>query len=1295
MPAPLPLIQPEQLLQRDLAWLMRRRAQLKSFRGAADKVQRLHEELLGRLSQAQLAFEQRAQSRPLSAPLPDLPISAHAESIITAIKEHQVVIVAGETGSGKSTQLPQLCLAAGRGLRGLIGCTQPRRIAARAVARRVAEEMDSELGQAVGFQVRFNDRVSANSYVKFMTDGILLAEIHRDRTLDHYDTLIIDEAHERSLNIDFLLGYLRQLLTRRPDLKIIITSATIDTERFADHFSNAPIITVEGRGFPVETRYQAPLESEDLARQVKRAVDTVSRIDRRGDILVFLPGEREIFQVSRLLRQSSLSHTEVLPLYARLPSASQDQIFRPGTGRRIVLATNVAETSLTVPGIRFVIDSGLARISRYAAHSRVLRLPVEPVSQASCNQRAGRCGRIGPGTCIRLFDEADFLARPEYTEPEIQRASLVGVLLEMLALKLGEPEDFPFVDPPPRRLLGEAWQTLVELGAIDNERNLTAVGSQLARLPVDARHGRMLIEAVERGALAETLVLVAALSVADVRDRPLEHQQAADQAHQQFVVPESDFLTVLKLWQWWQDCRGEHSRSQADKHARKQFLAPQRLHEWGQLHGQLSQIAREEGWKPGKPGRADEPSKGQEKKDQAIHRSLLAGLLGMIGQHEESGEYHGARGHKFRIFPGSVLARRQPGWVMAGELVETGRTYARMVAPVKPEWLEQQAAHLIKRRVFDPHWDRRSGRVMGYEQVSLHGLVLVEKRRVHYGPHDPAGARALLIRHALVRGEIHTRAEFLQRNERLREELAEHEHKRRRRDVLAAEAELEAFFNQRLPAGIFTTKAFARWYEGLKPADRDRLLYDRATLLRDDAPLAGQDAFPDHLAIGAEHFGLVYQFEPSSERDGVTLRCPLHLINRLDAGRLEWLVPGLLHEKITALIASLPKSKRRSLIPAAEYARAAVEALGRPEGRLLERLGQELARMSGLVIETADFKPDKLPRHLFFLIQVRDDEGKVLGESRDLQDLLDRFADRARREFMARQADQWQLDGLRPEDFDSLPESVTTRGGHQAWPALVDQGRQAGVRLYDTRPEAITAHRDGLAALVRSSLADKLKYLGKNPGLSRQAQLAWTRMEDISGLAQAMNELVLRSFLANAWQVRDQSTFVQLVAEIRAQLIDRHRQLATALDSSLKAWHEINRHLASLEQAAPGAVKDMRSQLEDLMYAGFLADIQAERLQDYPRYLKSMQIRLDALELDPTRDASRMAEITPWWERYLAHLAEGGWYTAELDQYRWLIEEYRVQVFSQKLGTRHKVSPARLEQSWKQIQPTSQLRAEN
>ena len=1267
---------PTEVMQRDIAWLKRRHKQLVKFRGPADKREKLLVGYEQRLAESQSRRRSRQEHRPDIGQAPDLPISAHAEDIIEAIAKNQVVIVAGETGSGKSTQLPKLCLAAGRGVRGLIGCTQPRRIAARSVARRVAEELGSELGQTVGFQVRFTDRVSAESYIKFMTDGILLAEVHHDRLLDGYDTLIIDEAHERSLNIDFLLGYLKRLTSRRPDLKIIITSATIDTERFAEHFDGAPVMNVEGRGYPVETRYQEPREGEDLAQQVRRAVDTVSRIDSRGDILVFLPGEREIFQVSRMLKRANLSHTEVLPLYARLPAASQDAIFRPGTGRRIVLATNVAETSLTVPGIRFVIDSGLARISRYAAHSRVLRLPVEPVSQASCNQRAGRCGRVGPGTCVRLFDEGDFDSRPEFTEPEIQRAGLVGVLLEMLALGLGDPEDFPFIDVPPRGLIGEAWQSLVELQAIDEDRRITKAGRRLARLPVDARHGRMLVEAAERGALAEALVLIAALSIADVRDRPLDQQQAADQAHAQFVVPGSDFLTVLRLWQWWQETREGLSRSKADRAARQQFLAPQRLHEWGQLYGQLKQIAREEGWKVGKIGRAEA--------DQ-VHRSLLAGLLAMIGQHQEKGEYQGARGHKFRIFPGSVLAGRNPGWIMAAELVETARPYARMVAPVKPEWLEQQGAHLLKSRVFDPHWDKRSGRVMGYEQVSLHGLVLVEKRRVHYGPHDPHTARAVFIRHALVRGEIHSKADFLKKNEALKKELVTHEHKRRRRDVLAAEAELEVFFDGRIPEDIYTVKAFARWYDRLDADGKARLLYDRATLLREEAPLAGQEAFPEYLPIGREKFRLHYHFDPASERDGVTLDCPLHLLNQLDPDRLEWLVPGLLEEKVTALVSSLPKSRRRSLVPAADYARAALESLGQSAGSLHERLAAELSRMSGMQIGPQDFKLDKLPRYLNFLVRVRAEGGKVLGQGRDVGALIERFSDRARREFMDRQAGQWQRDGLGPDEFPELPEIITTHGGHRAWPALVEQGDRAGIRLFDTLDEAQTAHGDGVASLLRNALKDKWKYLARDHGLTREAQLAWTRVEDVSAITGALRNLVLRTFLADAWQIRDGEGFSDRVGQVRQELIRRYQPTVEVLDRCLRLWHDLAMRLDSLADATPKAVADMRSQLDDLMYAGFLDDIDAARLEHYPRYLRAMGQRIDALELDPVRDEQRMGQVQPWWQCYLDYLSDSGWYTPELDRYRWLVEEFRVQVFAQKLGTAEKVSKQRLGESWAEV----------
>ena len=1268
----LPSISPDQVMQCDLPWLNRRRAQLARFRGPKDKHERLRDQFERRLQASMARRQQRQASAPEVAIPAELPISRHAETIVEAVRDHPVVIVAGETGSGKSTQLPKLCLLAERGQRGLIGCTQPRRIAARSVARRVAEELGSELGRDVGYQVRFNEQVSADSYIKFMTDGILLAEVHRDRQLDAYDTLIIDEAHERSLNIDFLLGYLKQLRQRRPDLKIVITSATIDTDRFSAHFDDAPVITVEGRGYPVAIGYQPPQDGEPLPRQVQRAVEQVSRIDPRGDVLVFLPGEREIFQAARTLRQSNLRNTEVLPLYARLPAASQDRIFQSGQQRRIVLATNVAETSLTVPGIRFVIDSGLARISRYAAHSRVLRLPVEPVSQASCNQRAGRCGRVGPGTCIRLFDEADFGSRPAFTEPEIQRAGLVGVVLEMLALRLGEPEAFPFIDAPPKRLIGEAWQTLVELEAVDSERRLTERGRTLARLPVDARHGRILIEANQGGVLAEAIVLVSALSVADVRERPLEQQQAADQAHQQFAVPESDFLSLLKLWQWWQQQRREQSRSQADRLARKHFLSPQRLHEWGQLHGQLSQIARAEAWPVPQLGDIEKIDA------ESVHRSLLAGLLSMIGQHQESGEYQGARGHKFRIFPGSVVVRRQPGWLMAAELVETGRTYARLVAPIKPAWLEQQAGHLVKRRHFDPAWDRRSGRVMGFEQVSLYGLVLVDKRRVHYGPHDPETARALFIRHALVRGEIHSQAEFLRKNQALRDELADHERKRRKRDVIAGESQLIAFFDQCLPADIWTTKAFAAWYRRLEPEQQSRLLYDRATLLREDAELAARDAFPDHLVIGRERFPLSYHFDPASDIDGVVLDCPLHLLNHLDSQRLEWLVPGLLRDKITVLITSLPKSMRRSLIPAAEFGRAACEALAAPEGDLLERLGSELQRMTGLSIGRDDFRLDKLPPHLRFLVRIFDENGQLLGQSRDIETLSRRFSGRARAEFMARQSARWQRDGIDHRALETLPESVTTRGGHTAWPAFVAQGRKVGIRLFDSRDQAWLAHGEGIGVLLREALLDKWKYLEKHPGLTRQAQLAWTRIEDIAALAEQLRLQVLKDCCGDSWQVRDAASFDRLVSTVRPELVERYQRQAGVLDECLIAWHAIQRHLDSLAQAAPSAVADMVSQVDDLMYAGFLADIDAERLTHYPRYLKAVKLRLQALELDPVRDSQRQAQVAPWWDSYLALLAEQGIYGPELDRYRWLIEEYRVQVFAQQLGTAEKVSVQRL-----------------
>ena len=1209
---------------------------------------------------------------------PDLPISLVSQEILEAIDRHQVVIVAGETGSGKSTQLPKLCLALGRGQAGLIGCTQPRRIAARSVARRVAEELSTELGQRIGFQVRFSERVSESTQVKFMTDGILLAEIHADRLLKRYDTLIIDEAHERSLNIDFLLGYLKTLLPQRPDLKLIITSATINTEQFSDHFNQAPIITVEGRGYPVDVKYQVPREGEEVAQQIKRAIDQLNRIDARGDILVFLPGEREIFQVAKVLRKASLAHTEILPLYARLPAEYQDAIFKTGVGRRVVLATNVAETSLTVPGIRFVIDTGLARISRYAAHSKVLRLPIEPISQAACEQRAGRCGRVGPGTCIRLFDEADFLTRKPYTEPEIQRSSLVGVILQMRSLQLGEPEIFPFIDKPPSHLLGEAWQALYELQAVDAERNLTPIGKTLAQLPIDAKYGRMMIEACNRHCLNEAIVLVAAMSISDVRDRPLDQQQAADAAHAQFYVKGSDFLTQLGIWAWWQATRQSCSTSQANKLARANFLAPNRLHEWAQLVRQLREMTRQQRWDIN-----SEPVTEAE----AIHRSLLAGLLSMVGRLEDQGRYMGVRGHQFRIFPGSVLSKAQPDWIMSAERVDTGQTYARMVAAIQAEWLEQQASHLIKRRVFDPYWSRRQGRVLGFEQLSLHGLVLVPKRRIHFGPHDPKQARDIFILHALARGEMNFSAEFSQRNEALKALLAQHEHKQRRRDLLVSDEAVASFFDKRLPDGIYTTKDFAQWFQCLDERERSMLLLGHAELLREEAGLASDQAFPDTWKMGNEQFVLHYQFEPGTESDGITLDCPLHLINQLDEALLEWLVPGMREEKVAALISSLPKSKRRLLVPIKEYAKAAIEALGEPEGSLLERLSHVLSKMSGLQIGPEDFKAEKLPQHLLIRVRVMEATDSVLGSGRDIGQLKSIFGQKAKEQFMARQSKHWQQDGLAKHQLQELPQQVTTPGGHQAWPAWVKQDLGFGVRLFDSWEDALEAHRHALIALCRGGLIDKIKYIRRNHGLSPASQVAWATQGSVDDLVESMVDMIIGEQVDGHGvdQVRNLDQLGHLMDDLRRTLVEQYQALASTMDQIIIKWHQCVMRANELYDAVPTNISDVLAQLEDLIYPGFVDALTKARVMAYPRYLKAVEIRLDGLSFDPKKDSDRLKMVQPFWDRYLTYLQSGNWYTESLDSYRFALEEYRVQIFAQKLGTAEKVSPKRLEALWAEV----------
>jgi ATP-dependent helicase HrpA len=1279
----------------DAAWCRKRLAALERRLQRGQEPGEAPQKLLARLERSRQRVASRAAALPRPAYDPALPITAHREEILQAIARHQVIVVAGETGSGKTTQLPKLCLEAGRGTRGMIGCTQPRRIAARAMAERVSEELGCELGSAVGYQVRFRDRSSPDGYVKFMTDGILLAESAHDRYFDAYDTLIIDEAHERSLNIDFLLGYLRQLLPRRRDLKIIITSATIDTEKFSRHFDGAPVIEVSGRGYPVDLVYQPFAEAEDgserddrdLYRGIADAVRRLGRIDPLGDILVFLSGEREIREAGDFLRRSlagrAAADTEILPLFARLSSAEQRRVFHPGPRRRIILATNVAETSLTVPRIRFVIDSGLARISRYGHRSRIQRLPIEPISQASANQRAGRCGRLGPGTCVRLFSAEDFAGRPEFTEPEILRTSLASVILRMLTMGLGAVEDFPFVDRPAPRMINDAYHLLFELGAIDGSRQPTALGRRLARWPLDVRLSRMVEEGSRQGCLEDVLVLAAALSIQDPRERPLEAQEAADQAHRRFSDPKSDFAGLLQLWQYLRKQRKSVSGNQFRKLCRREFLSWQRVLEWFDLYQQLRDQAREDGLRlSGRHGDYAE-----------VHRSLLSGLLSQAGRRNpEDPGYTGMRSRNFHIFPGSGLFGSAPPWLMSAEIVETTRAYARTNAAIQPEWLEQQGAHLLKRRIFDPHWSRRRGEVLAWEQVSLYGLVLVEKRRVRYAPHEPAEARRIFIREALVGGELDTRAAFRDHNEQVKAEVEALEHKRRKRDVLADQHVLFEFFDARVPAQVNSSRSFEKWLGRLGRDQRKLLFFGHDLLMREDAGAAPKELFPDYLECAGRRFPLEYRFEPGHPEDGVALTVPLELLNTLEPGRLQWLVPGLLRDKLVALIRQLPKPLRRSLTPVTVFAEALQEALQARAGEpLLRACAAELQRLSGMEIGPGDLDENAIPDHLRFLLRVTDAEGKVLRSERDLAALQAELGQRAQRRFMDRQGADFNRDGATDWDFGELPVEVRTADDVRAWPALVDQGEAVGLRLFDTWEEAVCAHEAGIIRLLALRLADRAKYLQTHHGLERAALLAWST---VGGAAELIGDLFLRSLVdtaaaavdAGLQEVRDAAAFGAVAGEVRSRIGRTFLERAAELNESLAVYGKVARAVnGPVRKQRPEAFDDLHSQLQDLVYPAFLGELESGRLQHYPRYLRAVEERLAQLELNPLRDRQRQAEVEPWWQRYCEALAAGKDYDEAMDAFRWLLHEFRVSLFAQRLGTAVKVSPKRLAEAWRAI----------
>lgn len=1230
---------------------------------------RLHRDL----ERAERRRAQRTSNRPTPHYDPALPITARHGDLLRAIRDNQVVVVSGETGSGKTTQLPKLCLEAGRGIDGVIGCTQPRRIAARSVAERVSEELGVETGGAVGYQVRFTDRTAPETLIKFMTDGILLAETQGDRDLTAYDTLIIDEAHERSLNIDFLLGYLKRLLPSRPDLKLIITSATIDTERFARHFDNAPVVEVSGRGYPVEVRYR-PLEEHDgdLYQGVVAAVEEISRKDDRGDILVFLSGERDIRETAEALRRAKLKRTEVLPLYGRLSAADQHRVFHPGPQRRIVLATNVAETSLTVPRIRYVIDSGIARISRYSPRSKIQRLPVEPISKASAEQRKGRCGRLGPGVCIRLYDEQDFESRPEYTEPEILRTNLASVILRMRALRLGEIEDFPFLEPPDRRLINDGYQLLFELGALDAQRDLTDIGARLARLPVDPRLGRMILEAGERGCLDAILTLTALLSIRDPRERPADESEKADVAHAEWADPRSDFAGWLKLW----DAFGKASRSRGSsaikRWCRERYLSHNRMREWREIRVQLAQLARELDLK-----------RGDSRDGEVIHRALLSGLVTNVGRREEGDAYEAPRQRRFHLHPGSGLAAKPPPWVMSAALVETTRVFARDNAAANPEWIEQAAGHLVQRQYFEPHYERRATRVYAFEQVSLYGLVLREKRRVHYGPIDPAEARSLFILHALVRGELDTDTPFMAHNRDLMAEIHELERKQRRHDVLESESEIFRFFDKLLPLNVYTGKAFERWRREVERDNPQLLFLDRDTLMRHQAVDVTEERFPETLSVGGACYPLRYRFQPGDEEDGVIVEVPLHALNTLDAARLEWLVPGLIREKLESLLKGLPKQRRRHFVPVPDYIQAALESLPFGEGDLYSGLARELSRISGMQLSADELRDVALPPHLHSMyVRVLDDDGQQLAGGRSLARLQEELGESASRRFARRAGGNWRRDGMRRWECGELPDSVSLEEGTEAWPALVDQNESVGLRLFEDPVEAEFAHHKGLWRLLALALNEQVKYVRRNMPISERTCLQYASVDSCRTLREDLLKAVLDQCLGeSAWWVRDERAFRRLAADAAPELWPRAQRLGRLATDIIAAHYEISRMLADdIAARWPEAVEDVAGQLAWLVWSGFIHQVPAERLKHYPRYLEAAKRRLEALPRDPDTDSRRQQRVEPYWQAYLAAVEEQGWPGPEgLDRLRWMIEEFRVSVFAQPLGTAEPVSAKRLD----------------
>jgi ATP-dependent helicase HrpA len=1329
----------------------------------------------------------------------ELPVSGRRQEIANALSKHQVVIVSGETGSGKTTQLPKICLALGRGQKGLIGHTQPRRIAASSTAKRIAQELNSPLGEHVGFKVRFTDTLSKGASVKLMTDGILLAETQTDPLLKQYDTIIIDEAHERSLNIDFLLGYLKQLLPKRPDLKVIITSATIDADRFARHFGSeekkVPVIEVSGRLYPVEIRYRPiepldqapppsrgrlgggwgsgapgkphsplqgaswlasqdrsagerqvaqnpsstpnpPLEGEgtqlkgkeqrDLMDAVVDAVDEVARLGS-GDVLVFLPGEREIRDAAEALRKHHPPHVEILPLFARLSVQEQERVFKTSNARRIVLATNVAETSLTVPGIRYVVDAGLARVKRYSYRNKVEQLQIEPVAQSAANQRAGRCGRVAAGVCIRLYDEQDFLQRPKFTDPEILRSSLAAVILRMKSLRLADVETFPFIEPPLGRAIADGYQLLQELGAVDDDKQLTPLGKQLAKLPLDPRVGRMILAARDNVCLNEMLIIASALSVQDPRERPMEAQQAADNAHKKFADEKSEFQSYLKLWKWFEDAI-EHKKSnkQLMENCRANFLSQLRLREWRDVHSQLLTIVREQGW------RLNELPATYEQ----LHTALLTGLLGNIGfKSEEDQLYLGARSIKFHIWPGSHLAKKAEGgpksrWIMAAELVETTRLYARCVAQIQPEWLERVGGHLLKKSYGDPRWEKRAAQVSAYERATLYGLVVYSQRRINYGAINPKEAREIFIREALVNGEFETRAPFFPHNQRLVREIENLEHKSRRLDVLVDEELIYAFYDKLIPQDVCNGVDFEKWVKDATAKNPKLLHLNRDDLMRHEAAGVTTDLFPKTMTVAGVAMALSYHFEPGSPRDGVTMTVPLYALNQVSAERCEWLVPGMLKEKVHLLLKSLPQKLRRHCVPLPEYAAGFCERAEFGKGSLLDAVIADVREQTGIATKTTDYKLETLPAHHFMNFKIVDEHGRQLEMGRNLAGLQAEFGGKARESFQklassgapedslpfkgragvgmgsdgsakethphpnppleregTKSAGVAQHSNITSWSFGELPELLEIQQGKQTligFPALVDKKTHCDLEVFDDPAEAARMHRLGLARLFSLQLKEQMKFLEKNvPGL-QQMGMQFMPL----GTQEELRDQIIHAGLERACLQdplpKNADEFNRRKEEGKARLNLLVNEIARLASQILAEFHALPKKLQGVKSNAQAAA-DMQSQLQALMTKRFIADNDYTQLSHFPRYLKAIGVRIDKLRADPARDTRLMAEwsqaATPWQRALKDRRGD-----PKMNEYRWLLEELRVSLFAQELRTPMPVSVKRLQKVWESMQ---------